>query len=69
MNLLFIRHIRRNFTAKIILSVSLLIVIASIAITVAYIRVQGNTLRDKLLHEGELLSQMLAYTSRLAVFS
>ncbi|RJQ14700.1 MAG: HAMP domain-containing protein [Nitrospiraceae bacterium] len=64
-----IKYIRESFGAKIFLLFTCLIVVIHISFTALLVYNQGQLLRQHLIDEGEQLSGLLAYNSRLGVFA
>lgn len=61
--------IRESFPAKIFSLLIFLIVVVSILFTENYLRHETVSLTERLVMQGDLLARLLAYNSRLAVFS
>lgn len=57
-----------HFAAKVFAIFSLLLIVISLAFMVFFIRQQGQSMEDALLRNGNLLSKLLAYNSRIGVF-
>jgi len=64
-----IKNFRENFTTRIFVVISLLIIIISVSFTVFFIRQQVNFRKESLITQGELLARMLAHNGRLGVFA
>jgi signal transduction histidine kinase len=64
-----VSRFQESFPAKIFCAITLFIVTVSLAFSAFFIVQQQRSNNDKLLMEGKLLARMLAYNSRLAVFS
>jgi hypothetical protein len=64
-----VNKLQESFPAKIFCAITLFIVTVSLAFSAFFIVQQQRSNNDKLIMEGKLLARMLAYNSRLAVFS
>ena len=60
---------KEKFGTKVFVAFTLFIFFISFSFTAYYIRHQGNWLTDTLISKGKLLSGVLAYTSRIGIFS
>jgi hypothetical protein len=60
---------KESFRAKMFALFALLILIISVAFIALYVQHESTTRKLRLVTEGELLARLLAYNSRLAVFS
>lgn len=58
-----------HFAAKVFIIFTVLLIVISLAFTVFFVRQQGQYMEDALLKNGDLLSTLLAYSTRLGVFS
>ncbi|MFH2045538.1 MAG: ATP-binding protein [Pseudomonadota bacterium] len=67
MNLLKI--INENFRIKVFVAITLFIFAISVSFTSLFIHNQINTLTDNLIRDGKVLASVLAYNSRIGVFS
>lgn len=63
------RRIKQSFHTRIFFFLALLILVISTAFTAVYVRHESASETERLVTEGELLARLLAYNSRLAVFS
>ncbi len=68
-SLKFFKKINEKFSAKIFIIIILIIIIVSSTFTAFFIKHQSRALKDNLINKGEILSELLAYSSRLGVFS
>ena len=64
-----INTIREKFTAKLVLLFTLVFFLAGAILAGFFIRHQALSCADNLMNNGKLLSEILAYNSRLGVFS
>ncbi len=62
-------YFRDHFSARIFLTLSLLIFIGTLAFTVFFFVYQSSSLTEKAREKGELLASLLAYNARLGVFT
>ncbi|HTY20732.1 MAG TPA: ATP-binding protein [Geobacteraceae bacterium] len=69
MKKLNIINYRESFNARIFLTFSLFIIIATLAFTTFFFRYQSRSLTEKLESKGELLATLLIYNARLGVFT
>jgi len=65
----FIKAVRRSFGLKIFIIAASFIFFMSVSFTGYYIHYQAKFLRNTLIKDGNLLSGILAYNSRIGVFS
>ncbi len=63
------RFLTEHFAAKVFVIFIALLVIVTLAFTTVSVRQQNQALKDALLRNGSLLSKLLAYNSRIGVFS
>jgi len=69
LNMNFINLVKRRFGTKIFIIAASFILFISICFTGFYIHHQAKFLRNNLIENGSLLSEILAYNSRIGVFS
>ena len=62
-------NFREHFSARIFLAFSALIIVVTFAFTIFFFRYQSSSLTEKVESKGELLASLLAYNSRLGVFT
>jgi PAS domain S-box-containing protein len=62
-------RLRESFKAKLFSLFTLVIVVISFSFTIFFVRHESNNYQEQLVSEGKLLSSLLAYNSRLAVFA
>jgi len=65
----FIRKIKGKFSIKLFIVFSLFIILISSSFTALFINYQSKAIKDTLVSRGDLLIQLLAYNSRLGVYS
>src|SRR6266568_5498862 len=63
------RRVRESFQSRVFVLLTFLILVTSVAFTALYLRNERISQSERLVAEGELLARLLAYNSRLAVFS
>ena len=69
MNLKFPRALYSNFSIKVFIVITLLIFFVSFSFTALFVHQQAYSLKATLIKEGKVLVGMLAYNSRIGVFS
>jgi len=69
MNARFLRSLNERFGVKLFALFAVFIIIISFSFTVFFINHQRQSLRDTLIHKGQLLARVLAFSSRIGVFS
>ena len=62
-------YFRQRFSARIFLVFSILVIIVSLSFTIFFFRYQSRLLMEQTIGKGELLTSLLANTSRLGVFT
>ena len=65
----FMKLYKEKFGTKVFVAFTLFIFLISFSFTAYYIHHQGNSLTETLISKGKLLSGVLAYTSRIGIFS
>jgi len=65
----YLKKIKESFAAKIFTVFALLIIVVSTVFATFFIHHQRKSLTEAMISEGHLLARMLAYNSRLGVFS
>ncbi len=65
----YLKKIKESFAAKIFTVFALLIIVVSTVFATFFIHHQRKSLTEVMISEGHLLARMLAYNSRLGVFS
>lgn len=63
------KMLKQSFQTRVFFLLTLLILIISIAFTTFYVRHESASQTERLVMKGELLAQLLAYNSRIAVFA
>ncbi|GEM_PF-1470535 len=63
------RFLSEHFAAKVLVIFIALLVIITLVFTTVSVRQQNQSLKDALLRNGNLLSKLLAYNSRIGIFS
>ncbi|UCE33072.1 MAG: sensor histidine kinase [Deltaproteobacteria bacterium] len=69
MNPRFLKSLNEKFGVKLFALFGAFIIIVSFSFTVFFIDHQRQSLRDTLINEGQLLARVLAFSSRIGVFS
>lgn len=69
MRLNLLKILNENFRIKVFAAISLFIFVISVSFTSLFIHHQVKTLTDNLIRDGKVLTSVLAYNSRLGVFS
>ena len=69
MNARFLKSLNEKFGVKLFALFAVFIIIISFSFTVFFIDHQRQSLRDALINKGQLLARVLAFSSRIGVFS
>ena len=69
MNLIFPKPYKKKFSIKVFFTLTVIICLISISFTIINIHHQSKTLTNHLIQNGKLLTEILAYNSRIGVFS
>jgi signal transduction histidine kinase len=69
MNPPFLKSLNEKFGVKLFALFAVFIIIVSFSFTVFFIHHQRQSLRDTLINKGQLLARVLAFSSRIGVFS
>jgi len=66
---LFIKTLNEHFAIKVFAAFTILLILISLSFTAFFVHRQGDTMKDALIKNGRLLSKLLAYNSKIGVFS
>lgn len=69
MNLIFPETCKKKFSIKVFFTLTVIICLISTSFTIINIHHQSKTLTNHLIQNGKLLTEILAYNSRIGVFS
>ncbi len=65
----FFKRVNENFSFKAFIKIALFIVIISFSFTIFFVLQESKSQTDNLIRKGELLAKLLAYNSKLGVFT